>query len=48
MSRDKDHLPDNKRAEQENPLTKVVFLAPLLAVVFQFLELILKLLGIIR
>ncbi|MDR1516118.1 MAG: hypothetical protein LBS45_10505 [Synergistaceae bacterium] len=48
MSRDKDHLPNNKKAEQDTYLTKVVYLAPLLAVIFQFLEFLLKLLGVIR
>ncbi|MDR1516038.1 MAG: hypothetical protein LBS45_10095 [Synergistaceae bacterium] len=48
MSRDKDHLPNNKKAAQETRLTKVVFLAPLLSVILQFLELILKLLGVIQ
>jgi hypothetical protein len=42
-----DHLPDNKKEEQD-PLTKVISLAPLFAVILQLLELILKLLGVIR
>jgi hypothetical protein len=48
MSRDKDRLPDNKRAEQDTMLAKVVYLAPLLSLVLQLLELVLKLLGVLN
>jgi hypothetical protein len=40
-------LPDNKKEEQ-GPLSKVLALAPLLALVLQLLELILKLFGVIN
>jgi hypothetical protein len=40
-------LPGNKKEEQDH-LAKVVNLAPLFAVILQFLELILKILGVIR
>jgi hypothetical protein len=46
MSKDEDQLPDNKKEEQ-GQLSKVLVLAPLLALILQFLELILKLLGVI-
>jgi hypothetical protein len=47
MSKDGDRLPDNKKEEQ-GILAKVINLAPLCALVLQFLELILKLLGVIN
>jgi hypothetical protein len=42
-----DHLP-GKKEEQDSILSKAVSLAPLLAVILQLLELILKLLGVIQ
>jgi hypothetical protein len=42
------HLPNNKKEEQDSPLTKVIGLAPLLTLILQLLELILKLLGVIN
>jgi hypothetical protein len=47
MSKDGNGLPGNKKEEQDR-LAKVVSLAPLFAVILQFLELVLKLLGVIR
>jgi hypothetical protein len=47
MSKDRNGLPGNKKEEQDH-LSKVVALAPLFAVVLQFLELLLKILGVIR
>jgi hypothetical protein len=45
LSKDKERgLPDSKKEEQ-GPLTKVIYLAPLLALIFQILELLLKILG---
>jgi hypothetical protein len=43
-----DHLPDSKKEEQDSSLSKALSLAPLFAVILQAVELILKLLGIIR
>jgi hypothetical protein len=47
---DDDRLPDksDKKEEQDPTLTKVVSLAPLLAVILQAIELLLKWLGVIR
>jgi hypothetical protein len=47
MSKDKGSLPEHKKEEQ-GPLTRVTYLAPLLALIFQLLELILKILGVIN
>jgi hypothetical protein len=47
MNRD-NHLPDNKKEEQDSPLTKVIGLAPLLTLILQILELILKVCGVIN
>jgi hypothetical protein len=46
MPNGRDRLPDNK--EEQDTLARVVFLAPLLTVVLQVLELLLKLLGVIQ
>jgi hypothetical protein len=48
MSKDGNGPSGNKEEEQGNLLTKVVYLAPLFAVILQLLELALKLLGVIR
>ena len=48
MSKDGNGLPGNKKEEQDTTLSKVVYLAPLFAVILQALELILRLLGVIR
>jgi hypothetical protein len=42
-----DHLP-GKKEEQDSLLTKALSLAPLLALVLQILELILKICGVIN
>jgi hypothetical protein len=47
MSKDRNGLPGNKKEEQ-GPLAKVVSLAPLFAAILQLLELLLRLLGVIR
>jgi hypothetical protein len=46
MSEDRDHLPDNE--EERGPLDKVSDLAPLLMLILQILELILKICGVIN
>jgi hypothetical protein len=46
MPNDRDRLPDNK--EEQDTVARVVFLAPLLALILQFLELMLKIFGVIR
>jgi hypothetical protein len=46
MPNGRGRLPDNK--EEQDHLSKVAVLAPLLTVVLQFLELILKIIGVIR
>ena len=46
MPKDRGRLPGNKKEEQDT-LTKVVFLAPLLNLIIRALELILKILRII-
>jgi hypothetical protein len=43
----RERLPENKKEEQDR-LTKVVSLAPLFALALQFLELILRLFGVIN
>ena len=48
MPQGTDRLSGNKKEERDSPLTKVVRLAPLFAVILQLLELVLKLLGVIR
>ena len=48
MSKDRNGLPGNKKEEQDRLLAKAVYLAPLFAVILQLLELILRLLGVIR
>ena len=47
MSKDRNGLPGNKKEEQ-GQLTKLVYLAPLFAVILQFLEFLLKILGVIQ
>ena len=47
MPKGRKRLPD-KKEEQDLPLAKVVRLAPLLAVILQLLEIVLKLLGVIQ
>jgi hypothetical protein len=47
MSQDRDGLPSNKK-EGQGPLHRVNNLAPLLDVVLQFLELLLKVFGVIK
>jgi hypothetical protein len=44
----KDRLPDNKKEEQDRFLDRAISLAPLLNLVLQILELILKILGVIK
>ena len=46
MSKDTDRRPDDKKEEQ-GTLAKVVYLAPLITLILQFLELLLKILGVI-
>lgn len=48
MPQGRDRQPRNKKEEQDRPLAKAVSLAPLFAVILQALELLLKLLGIVR
>lgn len=49
MSKDKDRLPGNKKEEEGDRLTKVlVLLVPLLTLILQALELLLKWLGKIK
>jgi hypothetical protein len=43
----KERLPESKKEEQ-GPLSRVIVLAPLLALVLQLLELLLKILGVIN
>ena len=47
MSKDRGRLPESKNEEQDR-LAKVVSLAPLLTLVLQLLELLLKILGVIN
>jgi hypothetical protein len=47
MRKRKERLPDSKKEEQ-GPLSTVLILAPLLALILQFLELILKICGVIN
>ncbi|MDR1915714.1 MAG: hypothetical protein LBQ58_03955 [Synergistaceae bacterium] len=47
MSQDGDNLPSNKKEEQ-GPLDWVIDLAPLLTLILHFLELILKIAGVIK
>jgi hypothetical protein len=49
MSEDKSNLPSENKSkkEEQGPLCKVLALAPLLALILQVLELILKILGVI-
>ena len=47
MSEDRDNLSGNEK-EERGPLTRVTSLAPLFAVILQLLELLLKLIGVIR
>ena len=46
MPNDNDRLPDKK--EERDPLSKLVFLAPLLRLILQCLELIRKILNVIK
>ncbi|MDR1943828.1 MAG: hypothetical protein LBQ19_03305 [Synergistaceae bacterium] len=46
MPKGKDNLPDNK--EEQDHLSRALALAPLLTVFLQFLELLLKIIGVIR
>ncbi|MDR0653980.1 MAG: hypothetical protein LBG12_11855 [Synergistaceae bacterium] len=46
MSKDEDRRPDDKEEEQDL-LAKVVYLAPLFALILQILEILLKILGVI-
>jgi hypothetical protein len=46
MSKDRDRLPDKN--EEQGPLTTMASLAPLLSLVLQLLELLLKLFGVIK
>jgi hypothetical protein len=50
LSDDNDRLPDKsgKKEEQDPTLAKVVSLAPLLSLILQLLELLLKLFGVIK
>ena len=46
-----DNLPElekEHKKEEQGPLARVIYLAPLLALILQFLELILKILGVIN
>ncbi|MDR3280134.1 MAG: hypothetical protein LBT23_06455 [Synergistaceae bacterium] len=47
MSEDKTNLSSDKK-EERGPLSQVISLAPLLAVILQFFELILRILGVIQ
>jgi hypothetical protein len=47
MSKDTDRRPSDKKEERDH-LAKVVYLAPLVTVILQLLDLILKLFGVIR
>jgi hypothetical protein len=47
MSEDADRRPDNKEEEQDTLLAKVVYLAPLFALILQAIELLLKLPGVV-
>ena len=46
MPKGADRRPGNKEEEQDT-LTKVIYLAPLITLILQFLELLLKILGVI-
>jgi hypothetical protein len=46
MLKDVDRRPGNKKEEQDT-LHKVIYLAPLFALILQILELLLKVLGVI-
>jgi hypothetical protein len=46
MPKGADRRPGNKKEEQDT-LAKVIYLAPLFALILQILELILKILGVI-
>jgi hypothetical protein len=43
----KERLPESKKEEQDT-LSRVIYLAPLLTLVLQLLELVLKILGVIN
>jgi hypothetical protein len=47
MPKGKDE-PSSDKKEERDLLSRVVYLAPLLAVILQFLELVLKILGVIQ
>jgi hypothetical protein len=47
MPKGEDRRPDDK-TEERDPLARVVFLAPLFALILQFLELLLKAAGVIE
>jgi hypothetical protein len=47
MSKDSNRRPDDKEEEQDSTLTKLLRLAPLIALILQAIELLLKLLGVI-
>jgi hypothetical protein len=47
MSKDTDRRPGNKEEEQDTTLAKVVYLAPLITLILQAIELLLLLLGVI-